>query len=79
MLMKPPLNKPVSHLLLPFSVQGSVFSRIDALLGGLEWEMESTTVTHSCADWWDLLLPLAYTPDRRDQQLLVSHPTDTGK
>ena len=25
----------------------------------LEWEVESTTVTHSSADWWDLLLPLA--------------------
>ena len=41
------------------SVQGSVFSRIDALQGGLKWEVESTTVTHSSADWWDLLLPLA--------------------
>ena len=29
-------------------------------LGDLEWEVESTTVTHSSADWWDLLLPLAY-------------------
>ena len=27
--------------------------------GGLEWEVESTTVTHSSADWWDRLLPLA--------------------
>ena len=27
---------------------------------------------------WDLLLPLAQTPDRRDQRLLVSHPKDTG-
>ena len=27
--------------------------------GGLEWEVESTTVTHSSADSWDLLLPLA--------------------
>ena len=45
-------------LLLPLSVQSSFFSRIDALLGGLEWEVESTTVTHSSADWWDLLLPL---------------------
>ena len=27
--------------------------------GGLEWEVESTTVTHSSADWWDHLLPLA--------------------
>ena len=25
----------------------------------LEWMVESTTVTHSSADWWDLLLPLA--------------------
>ena len=48
-------------------------------LGDLEWEVESTTVTHSSADWWYLLLPLAYTPDRRDQRLLVSHPKDTGK
>ena len=31
------------------------------------------------ADWWDLLLPLVYTPDRRDQRLLVSPPKDTGK
>ena len=23
-----------------------------------EWVVESTTVTHSSADWWDLLLPL---------------------
>ena len=28
-------------------------------LGDLEWEVESTTVTHSSADWWDILLPLA--------------------
>ena len=28
-------------------------------LGDLEWEVEATTVTHSSADWWDLLLPLA--------------------
>ena len=28
-------------------------------LGGLEQAVESTTVTHSSADWWDLLLPLA--------------------
>ena len=26
---------------------------------------------------WDLLLPLAKTPDRRDQRLIVSHPKDT--
>ena len=25
----------------------------------LEWVAESTTVTHSSADWWDILLPLA--------------------
>ena len=47
--------------------------------GGLEWEVESTTVTHSSADWWDLLLPLTQTPDRRDQRLLVSPLKDTGK
>ena len=28
-------------------------------LGDLELEVESTTVTHSSADWWDILLPLA--------------------
>ena len=47
--------------------------------GGLEWEVESTTVTHSSADWWDILLPLAETPDRRDRRLLLSHPKDSGK
>ena len=41
--------------------------------------MESTTVIHSSVDWWDLLLPLASTPDRRNQRLLLSHPKDTGK
>ena len=46
---------------------------------GLHWEVESTTVTHFSADWWDILLPLAYTPDRRDQRLLLPHPKDTGK
>ena len=30
-----------------------------ASMGGLEWAVESTTVTHSNADWWDILLPLA--------------------
>ena len=44
--------------------------------------MESTTlslstVTHSSADWWDLLLPLAKTPDRRDRRLSESPPKDT--
>ena len=28
---------------------------------------------------WDILLPLAYTPGRRDQRLLVSLPKDTDK
>ena len=52
---------PVILLLLPIQVQGSVFRRIIALWGSgsLEWVVESTTVTHSSADWWDLLLPLA--------------------
>ena len=27
---------------------------------------------------WDLLLPLAQTPDRRDHRLLVSLPKDMG-
>ena len=47
--------------------------------GGVEWVVESTIVTHSSADWWDVLLPLAYTPDRRDRRLLVSPLKDTGK
>ena len=42
-----------------FISAGQLFHSIDALLGGLEWEVESTTVTHASADWWDLLLPLA--------------------
>ena len=39
-----------------YQCRAAFFSRIDALLGGLEWEVESTTVTHSSADWWELLL-----------------------
>ena len=31
----------------------------------------------SGADWWDLLLPLAQTPGKRDQRLLVSNPKNT--
>ena len=42
-----------------YQCRAAFFSRIDALLGGLEWEVEATTVTHSSADWWDILLPLA--------------------
>ena len=38
---------------------GSDYSAAYRTLGDLEWEVESTTVTHSSADWWDLLLPLA--------------------
>ena len=33
----------------------------------------------SSADWWDLLLLLAYTPDSRGRRLLVSPSKDTGK
>ena len=36
----------------------------------------NTTVTHSSADWWDILLPLAQTSDR---MVLVSPPIATGK
>ena len=39
------------------TVQGSVLLPHYRTI--LEWEVESTTVTHSSADWWDLLLPLA--------------------
>ena len=31
-------------------------------LGDLEWEVESTTVTPSSADWWDLLLKKVRNP-----------------
>ena len=47
--------------------------------GSLEWVVASTTVTHSSVDWWDILLPLAWTPDKRDRRLLVSPPKDTCK
>ena len=33
----------------------------------------------SSADWWDIVLPLAYTPDRRDRRILMSPSKDTGK
>ena len=46
-------------LLLPLSVQGTFFQPHRRTSGGVEREVESTTVTHSSADWWDLLLPLA--------------------
>ena len=47
-------------------------------LWDLEWEVESTTVTHSSADWWDILLPLAcmyvyiYSPDMDIQKYTVT-------
>ena len=50
---------------IPISSSSSQYCaghRLPALirtLGDLEWEVESTTVTHSSADWWDLLLLLA--------------------
>ena len=42
-----------------FAEVQAVTSAAYRTLGDLEWEVESTTVTHSSADWWDLLLPLA--------------------
>ena len=55
---------------------------------GLEWVVESTTVTHSSADWWDILLPRPchgianrhhyQNADRRGRRFFVS-PKDTGK
>ena len=50
----------IGLLLLPLSVQGSFFSRIDALLGGLEWEVESM-LRELCSHFvgifrWDILL-----------------------
>ena len=52
--------------------------------------MDTSVVTHMVDRWspqqvthlppaWDLLLPLAQTPDRRDQQLLLSLLKDTDK
>ena len=34
-----------------YQCRAAFFSPIDTLLGGLEWEVESTTVTRSSADW----------------------------
>ena len=46
--------------LLPLSVQGSIFQPHRRTSGGgVKWDVESTTVTHCSADWWDILLPLA--------------------
>ena len=42
-----------------FSVQGSVFSHIDALLGEFRVGGGVHDSYTSSADWWDLLLPLA--------------------
>ena len=42
-----------------FAEEQAASSAAYRTLGDLEWEVESTTVTHSSADWWDLLLPLA--------------------
>ena len=42
-----------------FIIAGQLFQPPRRTSGGLEWEVESTIVTHSSADWWDLLLPLA--------------------
>ena len=47
------------HFFFLYQCRAAFFSRIDSLLGGLEWEVESTTVTHSSGDWCDVLLPLA--------------------
>ena len=33
----------------------------------------------SSADWWAILLPLAWTPDIRDRRFIVSLPKDIGK
>ena len=44
-----------------------------------EWLWSPRQLTHfQCAQTGGIhLLPLTYTPDRRDQRLLVSHPKDT--
>ena len=49
----------VSYSSSSFISEGQLFQPSRRTSGGLEWEVESTIVTHSSADWWDLLLPLA--------------------
>ena len=66
-VIKPQHTENALYLITRFSssssssdtVQGSRLAPHYRTLGDLEWEVESTTVTHSSADWWDLLLPLA--------------------
>ena len=51
-------NRIILLLLLPILCRAASSAALSHT-GDLEWEVESTTVTHSSADWWDLLLPLA--------------------
>ena len=50
-------------------------------VGGLERVVESTTVTHSRAEWTGgiFYFPWHRHLYRRDRRLLVSPPKDTGK
>ena len=41
--------------------------------------ISKSTTGYTFTPMWDLLIPLAQTPDRRDHSLLVSLPKDTGK
>ena len=43
-----------------FISAGRLFQPHRRTSGGLELEVESTAVTHSSEDWWDILLPLAW-------------------
>ena len=63
-----------------FSVQGSVFCRIDALLG--EFRVGGgvhDSYTFQCGLVGSFTSPGIDTRDRRDRRLLVSPPKDTGK
>ena len=42
-------------------------------------KISESTAGYTFTSVWDLLLPMALTPDRRDHRLLVSLPKDTGK
>ena len=64
-----------------YVVQGSVFRRIDALLGKFRvGGGVHDSYTFQCELVGYFTSPgLAWTPDRMDRRLLVSPPKDTGK
>ena len=63
-----------------FSVQGSVFRHIDALLGEFRvGGVVHDSYTFQCGLVESFTSPGIVTPDRRDRRLLVSPPKDTSK